>query len=109
MHHVAKIERPLLIVQGANDPRVTQVESDQIVKAMSEKNIPVTYVLFPDEGHGFRRPPNAKAFSAVAEAFLAKHLGGRYEPIGDDFEGSSITVPNGVDGVPGLAEAMRRQ
>ena len=54
--HVAAIKKPLLIAQGANDPRVKQAESDQIVKAMKDKNIPVTYVLYPDEGHGFARP-----------------------------------------------------
>ena len=101
-----KIERPLLIGQGANDPRVTQIESDQIVEAMQRQNIPVTYVLFPDEGHGFRRPENNMSFMAVAEAFLSKHLGGRYEPIGDTFNGSSITVPSGAEQVPGLAQAL---
>jgi len=103
---VDRICRPLLIGQGANDPRVKQAESDQIVKAMAEKKIPVTYVLFPDEGHGFRRPENSKAFFAVTEAFLARCLGGRYEAIGKDFEGSSITVPRGAGEVPGLAEAF---
>lgn len=58
--HVDSIKRPLLIAQGANDPRVIQAESDQIVEAMKAKNIPVTYVLFPDEGHGFARPENSK-------------------------------------------------
>ena len=105
---VDRISKPLLIGQGANDPRVKQAEADQIVKAMEEKNIPVAYVLFPDEGHGFARPENRLAFNAVTEAFLAQHLGGRYEPIGDDFEGSSITVPKGADQVPGLTEALRR-
>jgi dipeptidyl aminopeptidase/acylaminoacyl peptidase len=104
---VARIQRPLLIGQGANDPRVKQAESDQIVKAMHENKIPVTYVLFPDEGHGFARPPNRLAFNAVAEAFLAQHLGGRFEPIGAAFEGSSITVPTGADGVPGLPAALK--
>ena len=104
--HVAKIKKPLLIGQGANDPRVKQVESDQIVAAMKSKRIPVTYVLFPDEGHGFRRPANSKAFNAVTEGFLAEHLGGRYQPIGDDFKGSSIQVPEGVSGIPGLRAAM---
>ncbi|MBO7941930.1 prolyl oligopeptidase family serine peptidase, partial [Streptomyces sp. S9] len=56
---VDKIDKPLLIGQGANDPRVNQAESDQIVEAMRKKNIPVTYVLFPDEGHGFARPENS--------------------------------------------------
>jgi dipeptidyl aminopeptidase/acylaminoacyl peptidase len=106
--HVSKIQRPLLIGQGANDPRVKQAESDQIVKAMQEKKIPVTYVLFPDEGHGFNRPPNRLAFNAVTEAFLAQHLGGRFEPIGTAFDGSKITVPTGADDVPGLTAALKR-
>jgi dipeptidyl aminopeptidase/acylaminoacyl peptidase len=104
--HVAKIVRPLLIGQGANDPRVTQLEADQIVAAMEEKKIPVTYALYPDEGHGFARPENSKSFNAVTEAFLAEHLGGRYEPMGGDLEGSSLHVPAGVDGVPGLADVL---
>jgi dipeptidyl aminopeptidase/acylaminoacyl peptidase len=105
--HVAKIKKPLLIAQGANDPRVIQAESDQIVEAMQAKKIPVTYVLFPDEGHGFARPENSKAFNAVAEGFLGQCLGGRVQPIGDDFAGSSITVPTGADRVPGLADALK--
>ena len=104
--YVDRISKPLLIGQGANDPRVKQAEADQIVKAMEDKNIPVSYVLFPDEGHGFGRPENRLAFNAVAEAFLSKHLGGRYEPIGDDFAGSSITVPKGAELVPGLPAAL---
>ncbi len=103
---VNAITKPLLIGQGANDPRVKQAESDQIVKAMEAKGIPVTYVLFPDEGHGFARPENSKAFNAVTEAFLAECLGGRFEPIGADFAGSSIGVPAGAEHVPGLAEAL---
>ncbi|MCI0461787.1 MAG: S9 family peptidase [Gemmataceae bacterium] len=104
---VDKIRRPLLIGQGANDPRVKQAESDQIVKAMQEKKIPVTYVLFPDEGHGFARPENRLAFNAVMEAFLAQHLGGRYEAVGEAFSGSTVTVPAGAEGVPGLAGALK--
>src|SRR5699024_8426174 len=75
--HAERIVRPLLIGQGANDPRVKRAESDQIVEAMTSRGIPVTYVLFPDEGHGFARPENTKAFQAIAEGFLAQHLGGR--------------------------------
>lgn len=104
--HADKIVRPLLIGQGANDPRVKQAESDQIVTAMTDKGIPVTYVLFPDEGHGFARPENNKAFTAVAEGFLAEHLGGRAEPVGDDLAGSSLTVPTGAAGVAGLTTAL---
>lgn len=103
---VDRIARPLLIGQGANDPRVKQQEADQIVKAMQEKKIPVTYVLYPDEGHGFARPENRMSFYAVTEAFLAKNLGGRYQPIGDDFAGSTIEVPTGAGDVPGLSDAL---
>ena len=103
---VDKIKRPLLIGQGANDPRVKQAEADQIVKAMTDKKIPVTYVLYPDEGHGFHRPENNTSFNAVTEAFLAEQLGGRFQPVGDDFKGSTITVPTGADHVPGLEQAL---
>ena len=100
------IVRPLLIGQGANDPRVTQAESDQIVDAMKERGIPVTYLLYPDEGHGFARPENNLSYMAVAESFLAESLGGRFEPIGDDFQGSSIQVLAGAGDVTGLAEVV---
>jgi len=102
--HADRIVRPLLIGQGANDPRVKQAESDQIVEAMQARDIPVTYVLYPDEGHGFARPENRLSFNAVAEAFLASCLEGRHEPIGDAFEGSSITVLRGAEMVPGLVD-----
>lgn len=105
--HVQKIKKPLLIAQGANDPRVKQVEADQIVAAMKGNHIPVTYVLYPDEGHGFAKPQNRMSFYAITEAFLSEHLGGRFEPIGDDFSGSSVTVPDGAALVPGLADALK--
>ena len=101
-----KIKKPLLIGQGANDPRVNKAESDQIVEAMKAKNIPVTYVLFPDEGHGFARPQNNIAFNAVAENFLQTCLGGRSEPIGDALKGSTIQVLNGADFVSGLKPSL---
>ncbi len=101
--HAAKIIRPLLIGQGANDPRVKQAESEQIVAAMREKKLPVTYVLFPDEGHGFARPENNLAFFAVVEAFLSAHLGGVYQPMtAEDFTGSTIQIKAGRNGIPGL-------
>ncbi|HTK10189.1 MAG TPA: S9 family peptidase [Ktedonobacteraceae bacterium] len=74
-----QIKIPLLIAQGANDPRVKQAESEQIVAALKEKNIDYEYMLFPDEGHGFAKPQNRLKFYAAAERFLAQHLGGRYE------------------------------
>jgi dipeptidyl aminopeptidase/acylaminoacyl peptidase len=104
--YVDNIQRPLLIGQGANDPRVKQAESDQIVQAMQAKQIPVTYVLYPDEGHGFARPENNLSFFAVAEAFLAQHLEERFEPIGEDFANSSISVPTGQEQIPGLANSL---
>lgn len=106
--HVEKIKKPLLIGQGANDPRVKQSEADQIVKAMTEKKIPVVYALYPDEGHGFARPENRMSFNAVSEAFLAIHLGGRYQPMGDDMKGSTLEVSVGADDVPGLPEALKK-
>ncbi len=75
-----QIKVPLLIGQGANDPRVKQAESDQIVAVLRKNNKPVEYIVFPDEGHGFARPENRLAFYAAAEQFLAKHLGGHAEP-----------------------------
>jgi len=107
LSRVDQIERPLLIGQGANDPRVKQTEADQIVEAMKKKNIPVTYVLYPDEGHGFARPENRMSFNAVTEVFLAEHLGGRYENMSEDLTGSSIQVPEGSDNVPGLQKLMK--
>ena len=102
LNHIDRIVRPLLIGQGANDPRVKASESDQIVAAMKERGIPVTYVYYPDEGHGFRRPENRRSFTAVVEAFLAKHLGGRFEPVGDDFAGSTIQFKAGRELIPGI-------
>lgn len=77
---VDRIKVPLLIGQGANDPRVNIRESDQIVAAMRAKKLPVTYVVYPDEGHGFGRPNNRMDFNGRVEEFLATHLGGRAEP-----------------------------
>ncbi|MFB6374037.1 MAG: alpha/beta hydrolase family protein, partial [Bradymonadaceae bacterium] len=96
INYVDQIQHALLIGQGANDPRVKQAESDQIVTAMQNKNLPVTYVLYPDEGHGFQRPENRMSFYAITEQFLADHLGGRVQPIGDDFDNSSLKVPAGA-------------
>jgi dipeptidyl aminopeptidase/acylaminoacyl peptidase len=102
LNYVEQIRRPLLIGHGANDPRVKQSESDQIVAAMQERHIPVGYILFPDEGHGFARPENRLAFFAIAEAFLAQHLGGRYEPLDDVLEKSSAQIRAGAEQLPGV-------
>jgi len=80
LNSAVKITAPLLIAQGANDPRVKQAESDQIVVAMRDLKRPVEYLVAPDEGHGFRRPENNMAMIAAIEKFFAAHLGGRYQP-----------------------------
>lgn len=79
LNSAAKIRTPLLVVQGANDPRVKKAESDQIVIALRDRGFPVEYIVAPDEGHGFARPVNNMAMFATIEKFLAKHLGGRYQ------------------------------
>ena len=103
LYRASAITRPLLIGQGANDPRVKQAESDQIVAAMQKDGIPVTYVVFPDEGHGFAKPTNNIAFNAVAENFLATCLGGRAEPISGELESSTAQIVTGAEHVKGLA------
>ena len=105
---VDAINKPLLIGQGGNDPRVVKAESDQIVAAMKTKNLPVTYINYPDEGHGFVRPENRLSFFGITEGFLSKCLGGKAQPIGGDFAGSSLEVLEGAAYVPGLAEAAPR-
>jgi len=97
LHKAGNITKPVLIGHGANDVRCKISESDQIVAAMTANDIPVTYVVFPDEGHGFAKPENSLAFKAITEAFLARHLGGRAEPVGDDFKGSSHEIRAGRD------------
>ncbi len=108
LSHVDAIKAPLLIGQGANDPRVKQAEADQIVAAMKQKKIPVSYILFPDEGHGFAREPNRLAFFAAAEAFLSAHIGGQYEPAtADQLKGTTMKVEDGVYGIPGFPALMQ--
>ncbi|MEL6531074.1 MAG: S9 family peptidase [Pseudomonadota bacterium] len=106
LHKADQIKKPLLIAQGANDPRVKQAESDQIVGAMSKAGIPVTYVLYPDEGHGFAKPSNNIAFFAIAENFLAECLGGRAEPLGKVLEPSTAEIVEGAAHVKGLEAAL---
>jgi len=85
------ITQPLLMGHGTNDVRVMQNESDQMVRAMQKNKVPVTYVVFPDEGHKLMLPGNRIAFYALAEKFLAKNLGGRFEQAADPFP-TSLTV-----------------
>jgi dipeptidyl aminopeptidase/acylaminoacyl peptidase len=102
---IDQVQRPILVAQGANDPRVTKKESDQMVAGLVARKTPVTYVLYADEGHGFARPENRVSFYAISEGFLSKCLGGRAEALGS-FQGAKISVPEGADAVPGLAQAV---
>lgn len=83
LYFVDRIIKPLLIGQGANDPRVKKSESDQIVAAMRKNNKPVEYIVYADEGHGFARPENRMHFYSRVEQFFAKYLGGRSEALND--------------------------
>ncbi len=96
------IKVPLLVGQGQNDPRVTKLESDQLVEAMSANELPVTYVNFPDEGHGFARPENRLAFFSVMEGFLEGCLGGESEPVTDELEKSTAEILYGKGYVKNL-------
>ena len=79
LNSAQKIKAPLLVAQGANDPRVKKAEAEQIVIALRDRGFPVEYLLAPDEGHGFARPVNSMALWAASEKFFAKHLGGRFQ------------------------------
>jgi len=103
LNRASQIVRPLLIGQGANDVRVKTGESEQIVAAMQQHGVPVTFVYYSDEGHGLGRSENRSSFAAVAEAFLAAHLGGGCEPVGNDFANSTIEFRAGRELIPGVS------
>ena len=121
LNAAAKIKTPLMVIQGANDPRVNRAESEQIVIALRDRGFPVEYILAPDEGHGFARPINNLATFAAAEKFLAGHLKGRYqEYLGADVSArlkvltvdpKTVTLTKKVDpataGVPKPAMELR--
>ena len=90
IQHVDRIQRPLLLGHGANDPRVKLTESETIAAAMEERQLPIDFVVFPDEGHGLANPRNALAMYALVEAFLSEHVGGRAEPFGTTLDQSSL-------------------
>ncbi|WOS42627.1 S9 family peptidase [Xanthomonas rydalmerensis] len=93
LHRAAQIRTPLLIAQGANDPRVKQAESEQMVAALRQSGIAVTYALYTDEGHGFVREANRMSFNALCEDFLSRHLGGRAEAWSEaDYPGHSLLL-----------------
>lgn len=101
LYRAGDIRAPLMIAQGANDPRVKQAESEQMVEALKAHGVPVTYALYPDEGHGFAREPNRMSFNALVERFLAHHLGGREEPWTlADFPGATLQIVENGMGAP---------
>ena len=101
-----KIKKPLFIAQGANDPRVKQAESDQIVQEMNNNKIPVIYALYKDEGHGFAKPGNRLSYYALVEQFLAPILGGRSEPIGEDLNDANFLLNGKIISTEQEAEVM---
>jgi dipeptidyl aminopeptidase/acylaminoacyl peptidase len=106
IHYAQQTRGRMLVVQGANDVRVPVRESDQVVGAMDEAGVKVTYLLYPDEGHGILRNENNRSFLAITEVFLGECLGGRYSALGDRIEGSSVQVPLGARHIPGLSDAL---
>jgi len=109
INHVDKIQRPLLVIHGANDPRVKQAEADQIVVAMRERDLDVEYIVAPDEGHGFRGRENRLAMYARSEEFMGTHLGGRYQAeMADDIRERLDAITVDVDSVvvEDVADAM---
>jgi len=104
LFYTDRITKPLLIGQGAKDPRVNSSGPEKVVEAMTSHGIPVTYVLYSDEGHGLRRGPNRLSWTAISEQFLAQCLGGRAEPIGEAMKGSTATVKTGERLIAGLQQ-----
>ncbi len=104
---VDAISKPLLVTNGANDPRIMPDQSDEIVDAMKARGKPVTYAFYPDEGHVYAKDKTNISFAAIAEHFLSQCLGGPAEPYGKDLEGSQVELRTGAAFVPGLAEALK--
>jgi len=103
---VDAISRPLLVTNGANDPRVFPDQSEEIVDALKARGKPVTYAFYPDEGHVYAKDATNISFAAIAEHFLSKCLGGPAEPYGDDLAGSQVELKTGAGLVPGLERAL---
>lgn len=103
---VDAIVKPLLVTNGANDPRIFPSQSEEIVDALKARGKPVTYAFYPDEGHVYAKDATNISFAAIAEHFLSKCLGGPAEPYGDDLAGSQVDLKTGAGFVPGLERAL---
>jgi dipeptidyl aminopeptidase/acylaminoacyl peptidase len=108
LRNVERFDRPVIVAQGGKDEVVPRDQADTFVAAMAKHGKPVTYVLYPDEPHDLRRPESWTSLFAVAERFFHDHLGGLYEPLGDDVRGG-IEVRVGAARIPGLADALTRR
>jgi len=106
LNYAGNTRGDMLIVQGANDVRVPTREAEQVVAAMQQAGVHVTYLLYPDEGHGIIRTENNRSFLAISEVFFGQCLGGRYSPLSQELEGSSVQVPAGADYIRGLKAAL---
>ncbi|MDO9370321.1 MAG: prolyl oligopeptidase family serine peptidase [Sphingopyxis sp.] len=105
---VDAISKPLLVTNGANDPRIFPSQSEEIVDALKARGKPVTYVFYPDEGHVYAKDATNISFAAVAEHFLAQCLGGRAEPYGGDLANAGMEIRTGASLVPGLEQALTK-
>jgi dipeptidyl aminopeptidase/acylaminoacyl peptidase len=103
LHSAERVTSPLLVTHGGKDVVVPKQQSDLFVAALEKHGKEVTYLVYPDEGHDYGQPESWISFWAVAEQFLHKHLGGRYEPVTGDFEGAKLQVPAGWGLIPELA------
>jgi dipeptidyl aminopeptidase/acylaminoacyl peptidase len=108
-HYAESFAKPVLIAMGGKDAIVPQSQADRFVAELQKYKKPVTYLLYPDEPHDFRQPENWASLFAIAERFFHGHLGGRYEPIGDDLRGSSLAVRAGSELIPGLLLALNQK
>jgi len=108
-YHAESFAKPVLIAQGGKDQIVHQNQADRFVAELQKYKKPVTYLLYPDEPHDFRQPETWASLFAIAETFFHAHLGGRYEPIGNDLRGSSLDVRAGSELIPGLSQAMNQK
>lgn len=106
--YVAKITKPLLVTHGSRDQMVPQEQSDTIVARLRELGRPVTYMIYPNEPHDYRRPESWESFWGVAERFLHEHLGGRYQPYTDEMARATVKVTTGAKFVQGLEEVVGR-
>jgi len=104
---VDAISKPLLVTNGANDPRIFPDQSQEIVDALKARGKRVTYAFYPDEGHVYAKDGSNISFAAIAEHFLSKCLGGKAEPYGDDLVGSRVELKTGAGFVPGLEKALQ--